>query len=206
MKHRFMTPERKSRIQTVLAYRQPDLTVIMENVADHHNIAAVMRTCDAVGVQEIYVLNTVIDKHMEFSWQSSRSANKWITVHQFDDVETCFNAVKKKYDKIFATNFSASSQSLYELNLTQSVALLFGNERKGISKEVIPYCDGNFIIPQVGMIKSLNISVACAISLYEAFRQRELAGNYNGQTRLDANTHAYLAKEWGFPLNGLEDY
>lgn len=200
-----MTPERKSRIQTVLAHRQPDLTVIMENVADHHNIAAVMRTCDAVGVQEIYVLNTVIDKHTEFSWQSSRSANKWITVHQFDDIEECFKAVKKKYDKVFATHFSATAQSLYELNLTQSVALLFGNERKGISKEVLPYCDGNFIIPQVGMIKSLNISVACAISLYEAFRQRQLNGNYDGKAKLDENTLSKLAKEWGYSMNELEE-
>jgi tRNA (guanosine-2'-O-)-methyltransferase len=85
---------------------------------------------------------------------------------------------------------------LYELNLTEPVALVFGNEHAGVSEEVLALCDGNFIIPQVGMIKSLNISVACAVSLYEAYRQRMLAGFYEN-TRLSEMEYSTLAARWG---------
>ena len=78
-------------------------------------------------------------------------------------------------------HLGAKSKSLLELDLTESVALLFGNERLGITEQSLAYADGNFVIPQVGMTESLNISVACAVSVYEAFRQRKLKGFYNDE-------------------------
>ena len=87
--------------------------------------------------------------------------------------------MKSKYDKIYSTHLSKDAVSIYDLELTQSVALLFGNEHEGCTEEALSYSDGNFIIPQYGMVRSLNISVACAISLYEAQRQRLKAGRYN---------------------------
>jgi tRNA (guanosine-2'-O-)-methyltransferase len=89
-----------------------------------------------------------------------------------------------------------ASTSLYELDLTQRVALIFGNERQGVTEECLSYCDGNFLVPQVGMVQSLNISVACAISLYEAFRQRSAAGAYNGTPSLPPDQWGKLAREW----------
>jgi tRNA (guanosine-2'-O-)-methyltransferase len=86
---------------------------------------------------------------------------------------------------------------LYELNLTENVALVFGNEHSGVSEELINLADGNFIIPQVGIIKSLNISVACAVSVYEAFRQKSIAGHYN-QPQIKGNHLISLRNEWGF--------
>lgn len=191
-----MTPERESRIKEVLNRRQPDLAIIMENVHDPHNIAAVMRTCDAVGVQELYVLNTQIARHRKFGKKSSASAAGWLTIHEFDNTEACIKAVREKYSKIYATHLSSDAHSLYELNLAEPVALVFGNEHDGVTEECLSYCDGNFIIPQVGMVKSLNISVACAISLYEAFRQRELKGFYKGESRLGEGEWNTLAKKW----------
>lgn len=192
-----MTPQRKERITNVLNRRQPDLTVILENVHDPHNISAVMRTCDAVGVQELFVLNTRISRHDKFGKKSSASAAGWLTIRQFDNIAACMDAVRQRYNKIYATHLGAASASLYQLDMTESVALVFGNEHSGVSDECLSHCDGNFIIPQVGMIKSLNISVACAVTLYEAYRQREQKGFYNGVTRLPQEQLETLSDLWG---------
>lgn len=191
-----MTPARAARITQVLDHRQPDLTVVLENVHDPHNISAVMRTADSVGIQEIYVLNTKITRHKKFGKKSSASAAGWLTIHHFDDTEACFAALRKKYQKIFATHLGISSQSLYEIDFCEPVALVFGNEHAGVTEGALQLCDENFIIPQVGMVQSLNISVACAVSFYEAFRQRSNNGFYN-QPRLIDTDYKTLATEWG---------
>lgn len=191
-----MTPERYNRLSGVLNKRQPDLTVVLENVFDPHNISAVMRTCDAVGVQEIYILNTKIPRHKKWGAKSSSSAAKWLTVHQFTDAAACFAALREKYQKIYTTHLSTEAKGLYELNLTESVALVFGNEHSGVSDEIIALADGNFIIPQVGIIQSLNISVACAVTLYEAFRQKTVAGHYD-KARLKGSHLEALLHTWG---------
>src|SRR5678816_3551866 len=116
-----MTPQRQQRIENVLSKRQNDLAIVLENVFDPHNISAVMRSCDAVGVQEIYVLNTKIPRHKKWGARSSSSAAKWLTVHQFENTEECFAALRKKYSTILTTNLSADAVSLYQLDLTRSV-------------------------------------------------------------------------------------
>jgi tRNA (guanosine-2'-O-)-methyltransferase len=192
-----MTPERDERLTAVLIKRQPDITVVLENVFDPHNISAVMRTCDAVGIQDIYILNHKIPPHRKWGEKSSSSAAKWLTIHQFTDLVVCFDALRKNYNKIYTTHLSTDAVGLHELNLTESVALVFGNEHSGVSDEIIAMADGNFIIPQVGIIKSLNISVACAVTLYEAFRQKSIAGHYD-QPKLKGAQLNTLKKEWGY--------
>jgi len=192
-----MTPERYTRLTTVLNKRQPDITVVLENVFDPHNISAVMRTCDAIGIQDIYILNHKIAPHKKWGEKSSSSAVKWLTIHQFTDANECFVALRKTYKKIYTTHLSSDAVSLHELDLTESVALIFGNEHSGVSEEIIAMADGNFIIPQVGIIKSLNISVACAVSLYEAYRQKNNAGHYN-DPKLGPHQLTQLRDEWGF--------
>ncbi len=191
-----MTPERQSRITSVLNHRQPDLTVVLENVEDPHNIFAVMRTCDAVGIQDVYVLNTQIKSHRKYGKGSSSSAAKWVKMHLFEDREACFEQVRKRHDKIVAAHLGEHTVLLHSLNLTERVALVFGNERKGVTEETLQLCDGSFIIPQVGMIQSLNISVACAVSLYEAYRQRNKKGFYDGNPRLPEQEWEALASIW----------
>lgn len=191
-----MTPERKHRIEQVLLHRQNDLTIVLENVFDPHNISAVMRSCDAVGVQEIYVLNTKIPRHKKWGSRSSSSAAKWLTIHQFDDAAACFTALRKRYNTVLTTHLSSDAVSLYSIDFSGSMALVFGNEHAGVSDEIRAMADGNFIIPQVGMIKSLNISVACAVSLYEAYRQKAEAGHY-GQQKLGDDDYNDLSKRWG---------
>ena len=191
-----MTNERRQKIEAVLSKRQNDLTVVLENVFDPHNISAVMRSCDAVGIQEIYVLTTKVPRHEKWGTRSSSSADKWLTVHQYDDTKTCFEAVRKRYDMVLTTHLATDSVSLYDTDLTKSIALVFGNEHAGISDEVRALGDGNFIIPQMGMIQSLNISVACAVSVYEAYRQKMVKGHYN-QRKLAAEEYFSLSKQWG---------
>lgn len=174
-----MTPERKERLSQVLARRQPDLTVVLENVFDPHNISAVMRTCDAVGVQDIYILTTRIPRHAKWGFKSSSSASKWLTVHSFDNAEECFARLRERYKKILTTHLSSDAVGVYELDFTDSIALVFGNEHNGVSEDIRAMADGNFLIPQMGIIRSLNISVACAVTLYEAYRQKNNAGHYN---------------------------
>jgi tRNA (guanosine-2'-O-)-methyltransferase len=192
-----MTPERNERLTSVLNKRQPDLTVVLENVFDPHNISAVMRTADAVGMQDIFILNTKIPPHRKWGAKSSSSAAKWLTVHQYTDANECFAELRKRYKKIYTTHLSSNAVGLYELNLTASVALIFGNEHSGVSAEIIAMADGNFIIPQVGIIKSLNISVACAVTLYEAYRQKNNAGHYEA-LKLKGEKLEGLRNEWGF--------
>lgn len=190
-----MTPERKERLTSVLNKRQSDITIVLENVSDPHNISAVMRTADAVGVQELYILNTKIPKHKKWGAKSSSSAAKWLTIHQFENAEECFLSLRKSYSTILTTHLSSDAVSLHSIDLTKSIALVFGNEHSGVSEEIRALADGNFIIPQVGIIQSLNISVACAVTLYEAFRQKSNAGHYN-QQRLDDVRYQELYKEW----------
>ncbi|TCZ73832.1 TrmH family RNA methyltransferase [Flaviaesturariibacter aridisoli] len=191
-----MTNERRARIEAVLSKRQSNLTVVLENVFDPHNISAVMRSCDAVGIQEIYVLNTRIPRHKKFGDRSSSSANKWLTVHQFTDAAACFAELRSKYTRILTTHLSSDAVSLFETDLTVPTALVFGNEHAGVSEEFLAFSDGNFIIPQVGMIQSLNISVACAVTLYEAYRQKSVAGHYS-ESGLRTGLQEQLAQQWG---------
>ena len=195
-----MTPERNDRLTSVLNKRQPDLTVVLENVFDPHNISAVMRTADAVGMQDIFILNNKIPPHRKWGAKSSSSAAKWLTVHQYTDAAECFAELRKRYKKIYTTHLSSDAVGLHQLNLTEPVALIFGNEHSGVSEEIIAMADGNFIIPQVGIIKSLNISVACAVTLYEAYRQKNNAGHYDA-IKLEGEQLEGLRNEWGF----LED-
>jgi tRNA (guanosine-2'-O-)-methyltransferase len=191
-----MTDERKKRLEAVLSKRQNNLTVVLEDVWDPHNISAVMRSCDAVGVQEIFVVNTQLKHQQQWGKRSSSSADKWLTIRQFNNISECFSVIRTKYGKVLTTHLSKDSVSLYDLKLTDSVALVFGNENSGVSEDVRALADGNFIIPQMGMIQSLNISVACAVSLYEAYRQKQKAGHYE-QPSLSPAEYTVLRHQWG---------
>lgn len=192
-----MTPEREQKLISVLNKRQSNLTVVLENVQDPHNISAVMRTCDAVGIQDIYILNTKIPRHKKWGAKSSSSAAKWLSVHQFNNAAACFEVIQKHYQNIYATYLSNDAKSLYEIDFTQNIALVFGNEHTGISEEILPFTNGNFVIPQSGIIQSLKISVACAVSLYEAYRQKQIAGHYQ-QASLPAERMQQLMQQWSY--------
>ena len=176
-----LTPERRQRIKDITNRRQVGLTVILENVHDVHNIGAVMRSCDAVGIHEIFVLYTeshLDEDRLTLGKRSSAGTRKWIDVHFFRDRDHCFETVRRSYSSIQCAMLIPESQNLWNLDLSESIALLFGNERDGVSPESMALSDGSFYIPMAGMVQSLNISVACAVTLFEAFRQRSEKGYY----------------------------
>lgn len=192
-----MTDERQQKIVSVLNKRQYDLGIVLENVEDPHNIAAILRTCDAAGIQDIYVIGTRSDEKQKLGWKSSRSATKWMTVHHFNHIKDCMLVVKQRFNKILTTHLSSDAVSLYKTDLTESVALVLGNEKKGLSDEILKYSDGNIVIPQLGMLQSLNISVACAVISFEAMRQRELAGKLD-QVSLPSEMYNDLLNKWTY--------
>ncbi len=194
-----MTEERLEKIKNVVGNRQYDLTVVLNNVHDPHNIGAVLRSCDSVGIKEIYVLYTderLDEKNLILGKKAASSARKWVDVFYYENVEKCFDEIKGKYAHILGTHLNSDAISIYETDLTSSVALVFGNEKDGISEEVLPYLTGNFIIPQVGMVQSLNISVAVAVSLYEAFRQRNNLNMYLNNPDFSDNDRKILLKDY----------
>ncbi|MBW7840385.1 MAG: RNA methyltransferase [Chitinophagaceae bacterium] len=195
-----MTPERKNRLESVLSKRQPNLTVVLENVFDPHNVSAVMRTCDAVGIQDIYILNNRIPPHKKWGFRSSSTAAQWLTIHQFTNVEACFDELRNNYERIYASYLGEGSKDLYGMDFSESIALVFGNETFGISDEIRKLTDGEFVIPQMGIIRSLNISVACAVTLYEAMRQKRIAGHYD-RKMISPEKSAIVRAQWGLSQN-----
>lgn len=191
----FRTEERKEKLRAVLEKRQPDITLVLENVHDRHNVSAVLRTCDATGLLEVNFVYYGGQEFPKLGEKSSASARKWIKQNKFESVDECFSKLRKENKKIYTTNMSTDAVSLYNLDLTQPVALVFGNEHKGVSDEASKLADGNFLIPQVGVIQSLNISVAAAVTLYEAFRQRHEAGLYKNK-RLNDEDFERILYEW----------
>jgi len=179
--------------------RQSDWTVILENVSDWHNIGAVMRTCDAVGIGDMYVVYSDLDYRPDkigLGKRTTAGSRKWFQVHYFEDLEACFELVRQQYGRIFTTYLEdgQTSRSVYELDLVQPGAYLFGNESDGVSEQAARMSDENFIIPQQGMVGSLNISVACAVTLFEGMRQRLEAGRYPQSEELLSHGKPYYEK------------
>jgi len=166
-----MTPKRKQRFQKVARHRQFDLTVVLENIWDPHNIAAILRSCDAVGIQVIHlVYNT--EKFPGIGTKAAAGVKKWLTFKHYKSISACYRALHRRKFSIYASTLQPGSRDLYRLNLKKPTALVFGNEHRGASADAVRLADSTFLIPQVGFAQSLNVSVAAAVSLYEAFRQR----------------------------------
>jgi len=172
-----MTERRKEKMLSVLRHRQPDLTIVMEDIHDPHNVSAMLRSADAVGILGVQLVYKN-EQFPKLGKKSSASATKWVTRRSFKSIEDCYDVLHKEGYSICATHLGKKSKSLYELDLSKKVALVFGNEHWGVSEEAARLADENFQIPMVGMIQSLNVSVACAVSLYEVFRQRQASGFY----------------------------
>jgi tRNA (guanosine-2'-O-)-methyltransferase len=166
----------------------------LEDIHDPHNVSAMLRSADAVGVKEVQLVY-VNDAFPKLGKKSSASATKWIPRRKFKNIGECYAALRAEGFAIYATHLGKKSVALYELDLTKKAALVFGNEHRGVSAEASELADADFQIPMAGMIQSLNVSVACAVSLYEAYRQRVLAGSYDTPAMAPEELEK-LFKEW----------
>jgi tRNA (guanosine-2'-O-)-methyltransferase len=174
----FKTERRQEKILSVLKHRQPSLKVVFENINDPHNVSAIMRTCDAIGIPKVSFLY-YIEPFPKIGKKSSASAFKWIEREKYKSVEECYTSLHNNGFNIYASTLSDGAVDIYDLDFTQKTAIVMGNENRGLSEEAINLADKKFYIPMFGMVQSLNVSVAAAVTLYEAMRQRRLKGMYD---------------------------
>lgn len=194
---RFPATERRvNRMEYVIARRQPTLTVVLEDVYDPHNASAVLRSCDGVGVLDVHLVYVTQEPpRKSFGKTTSASAAKWLNLHYHDTIEECYAVLRRNGFSIIATALQGDSRELYEYNLAKPTALVFGNEKDGVSPAGLAGADGTAYIPMQGMVESLNISVSCAFTLYEAMRQRRAAGMYDSP-QLDVESGEALLIDW----------
>jgi tRNA (guanosine-2'-O-)-methyltransferase len=185
---------RRQKILRVLSHRQPDATIVMENIHDPHNVSAIFRSADAVGIPEVQLVytNTPFPK---IGRKSSSSANKWVEKRRFSSVAECYERLHREGYRIYATRLDVNAKPLYDIDLTQKIAIVMGNEHAGVSDDAALRADGTIMIPMMGMIQSLNVSVAAAVTLYEMLRQRLAAGKY-GTPGYEKDVFDALHAEW----------
>lgn len=169
--------KRLEKINNVVRARQYSLHVVLENIHDPHNVSAIFRTCDAAGVPAVSLIYNY-EQFPKIGKKSSASAYKWIEKVKYKNVSDCYLALRKEGFQIIASSLSEGSRDIYEIDFTKKTAIVLGNEHRGVSDEAANLADINFQIPMFGMVQSLNVSVAAAIILYEAVRQRKSAGMF----------------------------
>jgi tRNA (guanosine-2'-O-)-methyltransferase len=185
---------RQKRIAEVLGRRLPGLTVVLENIHDPHNVSAILRSCDAVGVVGIELLYTT-EIFPRIGKKSSSSASKWVDRRKHTSVEGCYATLRSEGYRILATRVTAGSRTVFEEDLTGPVAFVLGNEHRGVSDDALRLADGAVQIPMQGMIESLNVSVATAVLLYETLRQRTASGTLPVPA-LPADDYSRLLQDW----------
>ena len=192
-----MTEARFRKIRSCLDRRQPDLAVITDNVHKPHNVSAILRTCDAAGV---FSLHAVMNADEDFRARSgiAMGSDKWIDLSLYDSANAAMEPLKAQGFQIVAVHKSDRSANFREIDYCQKTAVLFGAELYGVSDAAAELADRHVFIPMQGMVESYNVSVAAAIVLLEAQRQRDLAGLYS-ECRLDPETYRNTLYRWYRP-------
>lgn len=189
-----MTDQRRARIEHVLQRRQKDLTLVLANIHDPHNVSAIYRSCDAFGVASVHLYYTT-SAFPALSKKTSASARKWVETMRHDDKESLMSTLKASGHQILATSCTPDAKPLGEYDFTRPTAIIMGNEHAGVPEELLSLVDGEVYIPMHGMIQSFNVSVAAALMLSEASRQRAVAGMYDRMGWTDAEYQERLA-DW----------
>ena len=167
--------KRRNKIQDVVNQRQQGLVVVLEDIHDPHNAAAVLRSCEGFGVQDVYFIFENQEKFnpRKVGKLSSGASNKWLTFHIFNSTEECLSELHEKGYAVYATILDNKAQSLYETDFQEEkIALLFGNEHSGITEKAARLSDHTMYIPMRGFVQSFNLSVTASICLFEVTRQR----------------------------------
>ena len=196
-----MNSQRFARLRQVLSRRQPDLTVLMDGVHKPHNFAAVLRTCDAVGVFEAHCVWPA--EALAPPNNASGGAGKWLAIKTHQDIPTACAYLHAGGFKILTAHISDQAKDYQEVDYTQPTALILGAELHGISEDSLLLADQQVTIPMQGMVESLNVSVAAATILFEAQRQRLAAGLYD-RCRLQPEIYRRTLFEWAQPT--IADY
>ena len=189
-----MTPERYRHICDTLDRRQPDLTVIMDGVHKPHNIAAIVRTCDAVGILDVHAI--LPNNRARMAAGTAMGSQRWVQVHKRDERSSVIRELQGQGVQVLAAHLSDTAVPYREVDYTRPTALLLGTEKFGVSDEAAAAVDQHVVIPMMGMVESFNVSVAAAIILAEACEQRRAKGYYD-QPRIDPARYQELLFRWG---------
>ena len=191
-----MSPERFEKIKDVLKKRQPDVTVILDNVHKPHNIAAILRSCDATGIGNIHSISK--NPKIGLNLKAASGSNHWVKVYFHNQLSELYKSLSKENYNIFVANNSKNAIDFREINYTSKTAIVLGAELDGVSKNSLSFADKEIKVPIVGMVESLNVSVTNAVILYEIQRQRKEAGLYKSR-RLSINEYEKLLFEFSYP-------
>jgi tRNA (guanosine-2'-O-)-methyltransferase len=191
-----MTPERVARLRKVLDHRQPDLTVVTDFVHKQRNLSAIVRNCDAAGVMRIHAV--LGEAEYQAFRGTAMGSHRWVEVQRHHDLAPTLESLLAAGFQLIAAHPGVGAVDYRDIDYTRPTALLLGAERRGLSPQARVRADAEIAIPMVGMVGSLNVSVASGIILAEAQRQRHLAGLYD-RPRLDLVTYQRLLFEWGHP-------
>ena len=189
-------PQRLRKLIEILLRRQKDLIVFSENVKNEHNFSAIIRTCDAVGVLNIYYTYEG-NKTKIYNEHITMGSHKWVFLHKVDDAVKTLRELKEKGFQVVATRLVGNSVHFREVDYTKPTVIVVGNELEGVSEEVAKEADFNVVIPMYGMAQSLNVSVATAVLLYEAERQRAAKGFYE-KPQLSIDEIKAILKKWAY--------
>ena len=191
-----MYPQRFQKLKQALSARQTDLTVIMDNVHKPHNMAAVLRTCESIGIFRAHIITP---ERLHFHKpKSAAGVLRWIELQRHQKQKDAFDKLKGEGFRLVAAHPTANATPFRDYDYTQPTAIVMGTERTGLTETAINAADELITIPMQGLVQSLNVSVSAALILYEAQRQREAAGLYS-QTQLDPQTWKKTLFEWTWP-------
>jgi tRNA (guanosine-2'-O-)-methyltransferase len=172
-----LTKSRSDKINQVVDQRQQGLIVVFEDIHDPHNASAVMRSCDAFGIQEVFFIfeQEKYYNPKKVGKYSSSSANKWLTVNTAKSTKQLLTKLKKQGYTLFATALDEKAKDIFKTNFTKynKLAIIIGNEHRGLSQTALTMADFKLYIPMRGMVQSLNLSVTAGITLFEVTRQRQ---------------------------------
>lgn len=191
-----MTPERFRRLRRVLSRRQPDLTVLMDGVHKAHNLSAVARSCDAVGVMEVHMVP--VDDPAPLHPEISAGSAKWVPARAWNSAEAAAEALAERGFCLVAAHPDPGAVDFRAVDYTEPTCFVMGSELHGLSERTLALVDRTVTVPMAGMVRSLNVSVATAVLLYEAQRQRDAAGAYAGP-RLAPERFRQTLFEWAYP-------
>lgn len=189
----FVTPERLLKIRSVLDSRTRELTVVLDRLNKPHNFMAILRTCEAFGVQDVHIIPQS-GSPTSISGEITRGADKWLTIHFHKSWRECFARLRENGYRIFASFLGESKETIEALPATGRIALLFGNELDGLDPETIAASDGRFMLPMLGFCQSFNVSVACALSIQKLSGLRE--SRENPWPPLPEPEKSALMREW----------
>ncbi|MBD3377516.1 tRNA (guanosine(18)-2'-O)-methyltransferase TrmH [candidate division KSB1 bacterium] len=195
MPTRILSIHRYKRVTELLKRRQSDLTVVLEGVQKGHNLAAITRTCDAVGILQMHAL---MPSRIKRRRRPSGGSHKWVQLYTYDSMREIIERLRQDKFQILVAHQDNEARCYLDIDYTRPTALVFGTELFGVSPQTIDMADQKLYIPMMGMVESLNVSVAAGVILYETRRQRERAGLYE-QPRLDNKTIERLTFEMMYP-------